>query len=38
MHATVEGEPVFVKLAGHTEFVVRTPDGYAIAVCQRGEA
>ena len=38
MNATVEGEPVFIKLAGHTEFVARTPDGYAIAVCQRGEA
>jgi catechol 2,3-dioxygenase-like lactoylglutathione lyase family enzyme len=38
MNATVEGDPVFIKLAGHTEFVVRTPDGYAIAVYQRGEA
>jgi catechol 2,3-dioxygenase-like lactoylglutathione lyase family enzyme len=37
MKATVEGDPVYIKLAGHTEFVVRTPDGYAIAVCQRGE-
>ncbi|MBV9420898.1 MAG: VOC family protein [Alphaproteobacteria bacterium] len=33
----VEGEPVFIKLAGHTEFVARTPDGYAIAIYQRGE-
>jgi catechol 2,3-dioxygenase-like lactoylglutathione lyase family enzyme len=37
MKATVEGDPVYIKPAGHTEFVVRTPDGYAIAVCQRGE-
>jgi catechol 2,3-dioxygenase-like lactoylglutathione lyase family enzyme len=37
MNAAVESDPVFIKLAGHTEFVVRTPDGYAIAVCQRGE-
>jgi len=38
MKATVEGDPAFIKLAGHTEFVVRTPDGYAIGVYQRGEA
>jgi len=38
MKATVEGDPVYVKLAGHTEFVARTPDGYAVAVYQRGEA
>jgi catechol 2,3-dioxygenase-like lactoylglutathione lyase family enzyme len=37
MRATVEGDPVFIKPAGHTEFVVRTPDGYAIAIYQRGE-
>jgi predicted enzyme related to lactoylglutathione lyase len=37
MGATCEGEPTFVRLAGHTEFIVRDPDGYAIAVCQRGE-
>lgn len=37
MSATVEGKPTFIKLAGHTEFVVRTPDGYAIALYQRGE-
>ena len=36
--ATTEGEPAFVELAGHTEFVVRDPDGYAIAVYQRGKA
>ncbi|HEY4940990.1 MAG TPA: VOC family protein [Rhizomicrobium sp.] len=37
MGATVEGPPVFIKLAGHTEFVVRSPDGYALALYQRGE-
>ncbi len=35
--AQVEGPPTFIKLAGHTEFVVRDPDGYALALCQRGE-
>ncbi len=34
----VEGDPVFVELAGHTEFVMRSPDGYAIAIYQRGKA
>ena len=38
MAARTEGEPAFVELAGHTEFVVRDPDGYAIAVYQRGRA
>jgi catechol 2,3-dioxygenase-like lactoylglutathione lyase family enzyme len=37
MEATIEGPPIFVRLAGHTEFVVRSPDGYAIALFQRGE-
>jgi catechol 2,3-dioxygenase-like lactoylglutathione lyase family enzyme len=37
MGAMREGAPNFVKLAGHTEFVVRSPDGYAIALYQRGE-
>ena len=35
--ATCEGPPTFVQLAGHTEFVVRSPDGYAIALYQRGD-
>ncbi len=38
MGATIEGPPTFIQLAGHTEFVVRTPDGYALALYQRGEA
>ena len=38
MKAVVEGPPTFIKPAGHTEFVVRAPDGYAIALYQRGEA
>ena len=37
MKAVVEGKPTFIKLAGHTEFVVRSPDGYALALYQRGE-
>jgi catechol 2,3-dioxygenase-like lactoylglutathione lyase family enzyme len=37
MHALTEGPPRFVKAAGHTEFVARSPDGYAIALYQRGE-
>jgi catechol 2,3-dioxygenase-like lactoylglutathione lyase family enzyme len=35
--AVCEGPPTFIRLAGHTEFVVRSPDGYAIALYQRGE-
>jgi hypothetical protein len=37
MGASTEGPPTYIKLAGHTEFVVRTPDGYALALYQRGE-
>ena len=37
MGARCEGEPTFIRLAGHTEFVVRDPDGYALALSQRGE-
>ncbi|HVM99460.1 MAG TPA: VOC family protein [Caulobacteraceae bacterium] len=35
--AVCEGPPTFIRLAGHTEFVVLTPDGYAIAIYQRGD-
>ncbi len=35
--AVCEGAPTFIRLAGHTEFVVRSPDGYAIALYQRGD-
>jgi len=38
MGATCEGPPTYIRLAGHTEFVVRDPDGYALAIYQRGEA
>ena len=38
MGATCEGPPTYVRPAGHTEFVVRDPDGYALAIYQRGEA
>ena len=34
---SIEGPPAFIALAGHTEFVVRDPDGYAIALFQRGD-
>lgn len=37
MGAAVEGPPTFIKLAGHTEFVVRSADGYALALYERGE-
>ena len=37
MKAAVESDPVYVKPAGHTEFVARTPDGYAVGIYQRGE-
>ncbi|HVM52567.1 MAG TPA: VOC family protein [Acidimicrobiales bacterium] len=32
MGAAVESEPTYIELAHHTEFVVRDPDGYALAV------
>jgi catechol 2,3-dioxygenase-like lactoylglutathione lyase family enzyme len=35
--AEVESEPQFIATAGHTEFVVHDPDGYALALFQRGE-
>src|SRR5579863_7564263 len=38
MGARCEGPPTYIRVAGHTEFVVRDLDGYAIAVYQRGEA
>ena len=38
MGAACEGEPTFIQQAGHTEFVVRSPDGYALALYQRGQA
>ena len=36
MGAVVEGEATFIAAAGHTEFVVHDPDGYALACFQRG--
>ena len=36
MGARIVDEPAFIDKAGHTEFVVRDPDGYAIALFQRG--
>jgi len=38
MGATVEGEPTFIDAARHTEFVVHDPDGYMLALFQRGNA
>ena len=38
MGANVEGEPTFIKLAGHTEFIVKDPDGYSLAIYSRGKA
>jgi catechol 2,3-dioxygenase-like lactoylglutathione lyase family enzyme len=37
MGAACEGPPAFIDKAGHTEFVVRDPDGYALAIYQRGK-
>ncbi len=37
MKAEVESEPTFIEAAGHTEFVVHDPDGYALALFQRGD-
>ena len=36
MGANVQGEPTFIKLAGHTEFIVKDPDGYSLAIYSRG--
>ena len=35
MGAVIDSEPTFIKLAGHTEFVVKDPDGYSLAVYSR---
>lgn len=35
MKADVKSEPTFIKLAGHTEFIVRDLDGYSLAVYTR---
>jgi predicted enzyme related to lactoylglutathione lyase len=37
MQAQVVDPPNYVALAGHTEFIVKDPDGYAIAVSTRGD-
>ena len=38
MKAEVESEPTFIEAAGHTEFVVHDPDGYAgLNPFQRGD-
>ena len=37
MKAEIESEPNFIDAAGHTEFVVHDPDGYALALFQRGD-
>jgi catechol 2,3-dioxygenase-like lactoylglutathione lyase family enzyme len=35
--ANIRSEPDFIELAGHTEFLLHDPDGYAIAPYQRGK-
>ena len=35
MDARIEAEPTFIKLAGHTECIIRDPDGYCLAVYSR---
>lgn len=37
MGAVIEAEPSFQRLAGHTEFVLRDPDGYLLAPYTRGD-
>jgi predicted enzyme related to lactoylglutathione lyase len=36
MGATVDSAPTYIDLAGHTEFVVKDPDGYSLAIYTRG--
>lgn len=36
MKANVLRAPTFIELAGHTEFVVKDPDGYSLAIYTRG--
>jgi catechol 2,3-dioxygenase-like lactoylglutathione lyase family enzyme len=36
MRADIESEPRYIDLARHTEFVVRDPDGYGLAIYSRG--
>jgi len=35
MKADVKSEPIFIELARHTEFIVRDPDGYSLAIYTR---
>ena len=35
--ADVVSAPTFIDLAGHTEFLVRDPDGYTLAVTSPGD-
>lgn len=36
MNAPVSGQPEFINIAGHTEFIVKDPDGYSLAIYARG--
>lgn len=36
MGANMLGAPAFIELAGHTEFVVKDPNGYSLAIYTRG--
>ncbi len=36
MSADVLGDPTFISQAGHTEFIVRDPDGYNLAIYSPG--
>ena len=35
MKVDVRSEPTFIELAGHTEFIVKDPDGYSLAIYSR---
>jgi catechol 2,3-dioxygenase-like lactoylglutathione lyase family enzyme len=37
MNAALVSEPAWIELAGHTEFIVRDPDGFALAIYTRGK-
>ena len=37
MQATIDSEPVFIALAGHTECIIKDPDGYSLAIYSRPE-
>ncbi|MDP7143742.1 MAG: hypothetical protein QGI68_02105 [Pseudomonadales bacterium] len=37
MNANVLTNPNYIELAGHTEFIIRDPDGYSLAIYSNGK-